>query len=322
VNVIKVETLTRSYGDFIAVDRVSFEIKPGEIVGLLGHNGAGKTTIMKMLTGYLEPSEGRIEIDGLDIRTDREAIQRKIGYLPENCPVYPEMTVIDYLEYAAELHGVPESERANRVHEAIRKTELEPKATHPISILSRGYRQRTGVAQAILHHPNILILDEPTNGLDPTQIQHMRDLIRALSKEATVILSTHILQEVQAICDRVLIVRNGELALDTSMKELRSGNRLLVAVDTAPEKARPILKNIQGVESVEDLSRDGAHYRYALALGQNADEAAPMVSRALIDQGCKLYTLQRERRDLETVFGEISSGHQVQLQAAGGASHV
>jgi ABC-2 type transport system ATP-binding protein len=315
--VIKTEALTRTYGDFTAVDQVSFKIGRGEIVGLLGHNGAGKTTIMKMLTGFLEPTSGHIEIDGMDIRTDREAIQRKIGYLPENCPVYPEMTVIDYLDYAAALHGVPESERPRRVREAIAKTALEEKAMQLISTLSRGYRQRTGVAQALLHNPDILILDEPTNGLDPAQIQHMRDLIRALSKEATVILSTHILQEVQAICDRVIIVRSGRVALDAKMEELRSGNRLLVAVDTAPDKTQPILKSVRGVRSVATLENDGRHYRYALELAQQeADEAAPLVSKALIDKGCKLYGLQRERRDLETVFGEISS-----VRAVGGASH-
>lgn len=318
---IKVEALTRTYGSFTAVDQVSFEIGQGEIVGLLGHNGAGKTTIMKMLTGYLEPTGGRIEIDGLDIEHDREAIQQKIGYLPENCPVYPEMTVIDYLDYAASLHGIPENQRIERVREAIRKTELEPKATHPINTLSRGYRQRTGVAQAILHNPSILILDEPTNGLDPTQIQHMRDLILSLAKQATVILSTHILQEVQAICDRVIIIRNGQLALDSRMDELRSGNRLLVSVDSTPEKTQPIFKSVNGVESIEVLGNDGPLYRYALALNRQNDlEAAPEVSRALLDGGCKLYMLQRERRDLETVFGEIS-GHAQSVQA-GGVAHV
>src|SRR5688572_7309142 len=172
---------------------------------------------MKMLTGYLEPTSGLIEIDGLDIRTNRETVQRKIGYLPENCPVYPEMTVIDYLDYAATLQGIAENERPRRVREAIIKTALQEKAAQPISTLSRGYRQRTGVAQALLHNPDILILDEPTNGLDPTQIQHMRDLIRSLTKQSTVIISTHILQEVQAICDRVIIIRNGRVALDARM---------------------------------------------------------------------------------------------------------
>ncbi|MCI5158128.1 MAG: ABC transporter ATP-binding protein, partial [Candidatus Electrothrix sp. AUS1_2] len=218
---IKVEHLTRKYGDFTAVDDVSFEIGQGEIVGLLGHNGAGKTTIMKMITGYLEPTEGNITIDGLDVGRDRREIQKKIGYLPENCPVYPEMTVLDYLEYSAALHGVKEQDRPTLIREAVARTALEAKASKQLSTLSRGYRQRTGVAQAILHKPDILILDEPTNGLDPTQIQHMRTLIRELAETSTVIISTHILQEVQAICDRVIIIKDGSVALDARVDGLQ-----------------------------------------------------------------------------------------------------
>ena len=251
---IRVQDLTRSYGDLKAVDSVSFEIGPGEIVGLLGHNGAGKTTIMKMLTGYLEPSAGAVEIDGLDLAAERQAVQARIGYLPENDPLYPEMTVIDYLDYAASLHGVAAAHRPRRLREAIERTELGAKATDPIATLSRGYRQRVGVAQAILHHPKVLILDEPTNGLDPTQVQHMRGLIRTLAEQATVILSTHILQEVQAVCDRVLILRHGELALDAGMAELRAGKRLLVAVDAEPERALPLFGSLDGVRSAEPLA--------------------------------------------------------------------
>ncbi|ADE14320.1 ABC transporter related protein [Nitrosococcus halophilus Nc 4] len=306
---IQVEALTRTYGDLTAVDQVSFEIGQGEIVGLLGHNGAGKTTIMKMLTGYLEPTSGSIEIDGLDIATHREVVQSYIGYLPENDPLYPEMTVIDYLDYAASLHGVPKGERAERIREAIDSTELSVKATDTIGTLSRGYCQRVGVAQAILHNPRLLILDEPTNGLDPTQVQHMRDLIRALSKRATVILSTHILQEVQAICDRVIIIRNGHKALDATMDELQAGRRLLVAVDAGPEQALDLFKSVDGIQSVESLSAWGPGHRYALALdsqGQLAD-TAPNVAKRIATAGWKLYALQPERRDLETIFGEISA---------------
>ncbi|MEJ2529535.1 MAG: ABC transporter ATP-binding protein, partial [Gammaproteobacteria bacterium] len=199
---IQVENLMRLYGDFTAVDDVSFSIGQGEIVGLLGHNGAGKTTIMKMLTGFLEPTAGTIDIDGLRIGRDTTAIQSRIGYLPENCPVWPEMTVIDYLDYQATLHGMAESQRKAAIARAIRRTALKEKATATIQTLSRGYRQRVGVAQAILHEPDIVILDEPTNGLDPTQIRQMRALIRELAQTATVIVSTHILQEVQAVCER------------------------------------------------------------------------------------------------------------------------
>lgn len=306
---IQVNALTRTYGDLKAVDQVSFEIGQGEIVGLLGHNGAGKTTVMKMLTGYLEPTSGSINIDGLDIATDREAVQSRIGYLPENDPLYPEMTVIDYLDYAASLHGVPPGERLARIREAINKTELSSKAADAIGTLSRGYRQRVGVAQAILHSPKLLILDEPTNGLDPTQVQHMRDLIRSLATHATVILSTHILQEVQAICDRVIIVRNGRKALDASMDELRAGKRLLVCVDAEPQRALELFKFVDGVKSVETVGETGVGYRYALDLsGENAlTETAPVVASRVAAEGLKLYALQPESRDLETIFREISA---------------
>jgi len=306
---IRVESLTRTYGDLTAVDQVSFEIGQGEIVGLLGHNGAGKTTIMKMLTGYLEPTSGSIEIDGLDIATRREAVQTRIGYLPENDPLYPEMTVIDYLDFAASLHGVAEGERTARIRDAIHKTDLSSKAADLIGTLSRGYCQRVGVAQAILHKPKVLILDEPTNGLDPTQVQHMRELIRALAQQATVILSTHILQEVQAICDRVIIIRNGQKALDATMDELRAGKRLLVAVDAAPERALALFQGVDGVKSVESLNGQGAGHRYALDLsGENAlADTAPLVASRVAAAGLKLYALQPESRDLESIFGEISA---------------
>ncbi|MCI5145075.1 MAG: ABC transporter ATP-binding protein [Candidatus Electrothrix sp. AR3] len=228
---IKVENLTRKYGDFTAVDDVSFEIAPGEIVGLLGHNGAGKTTIMKMMTGYLEPTSGSISVEGLNIGVDRRNIQKRIGYLPENCPVYPEMSVLEYLDYSAALHGIEQQHRPALIREAVERTALEAKATKQLATLSRGYRQRTGVAQAILHKPSILILDEPTNGLDPTQIQHMRSLITELAKTTTVIISTHILQEVQAICDRVLIIKNGRMALDSRLDQIQKNPRLLVSTD-------------------------------------------------------------------------------------------
>ncbi|MCB1638120.1 MAG: ABC transporter ATP-binding protein, partial [Thiothrix sp.] len=167
---IKINALSRHYGEFKAVDDVSFEIRRGEVVGLLGHNGAGKTTIMKMMTGFLEPTAGSIDIDGLMIGVATRRIQQRIGYLPENCPIWPEMTVIDYLLYQASLHNVPEAQQQAAVARAIRRTALKEKATSTIQTLSRGYRQRVGVAQAILHDPDIIILDEPTNGLDPTQI--------------------------------------------------------------------------------------------------------------------------------------------------------
>jgi len=302
---IEVQRLSRSYGDLKAVDDVSFDIGRSEVVGLLGHNGAGKTTVMKMLTGYLEPSAGDIRIEGLDIREQRREVQQHIGYLPENCPLYPEMTVIDYLEYQAALHGVPEPDRPAAIRATIERTDLVPKADHVIATLSRGYRQRVGVAQAILHKPTVLILDEPTNGLDPSQIQHMRTLIRELAEGATLIISTHILQEVEATCDRVLIMRAGRLALDSDLAVLSSPSRLLVSLGQAPGEATPLLLNLDPVTGVEHLGTMDGRYRYAL---DTADPGgtAPLVARSVGTAGWDLYGLQPEVRDLETLFGAIN----------------
>ena len=228
---IDVKHLSRAYGDFLAVDDVSFDISGGEIVGLLGHNGAGKTTIMKMLSGYLEPSAGGITIDGIDLASDPQAVQGRLGYLPENLPVYPDMSVADYLDYAGTLKGLRGEELRQSVRKAIRDTELDIKLLDPIATLSRGYKQRVGVAQALLGAPRVLILDEPTNGLDPNQTQHMRELIKGLSASATIILSTHIMQEVDAICDRALILRGGKLVLDQRLADLRDTGQLLVKTD-------------------------------------------------------------------------------------------
>lgn len=297
---IHVENLVRRYGDFTAVDDVSFRINRGEVVGLLGHNGAGKTTIMKMITGYLEPTAGRITVDGLNIDGDLAAIQKRIGYLPENCPVWPEMTVIDYLNYQAALHGVPEDKRQEAIGKAIRRTALQDKATASIQTLSRGYRQRVGVAQAILHEPDIVILDEPTNGLDPTQIFHMRSLIRELAKTATVILSTHILQEVQAVCERVLIMRRGQLVVDSPINDLQKSGALLVSVNG---DAREALGKVEGVAAVLSETQDEGLHHYRL---EAAPEVAPRVASAISGIGLELHELRPERQDLESVFAAVN----------------
>ena len=307
---IEAQNLTKKYDTLTAVNDVSFNIEHGEIIGLLGHNGAGKTTIMKMITGYLEPNAGTVLVDGLSIREQRTEIQQKIGYLPENCPLYTEMTVIDYLEYAASLRGLENDAAIDAVRYALRQTDLENKAAESIHTLSRGYRQRAGVAQAILTQPELLILDEPTNGLDPSQILHMRELITELGKQATVILSTHILQEVEAICDRVLIIRDGELALDTRLDELQQGRRLHLTIDRAPAEARPTLLRIDGIRSVESLpGHDGKqHYALEVATGSTPVlDAAPAIVRRILDEDYDVYSIYPEIRDLETVFREINS---------------
>jgi ABC-2 type transport system ATP-binding protein len=302
---IEVRELSRSYGELKAVQEVSFDIGRGEIVGLLGHNGAGKTTIMKMLTGYLEPSTGRISIDGLNIAEQRREAQRRIGYLPENCPLYPEMRVLDYLDYQAALHGMPTGRRASAIRRAIERTDLGAKATAAIGTLSRGYRQRVGVAQAILHEPAILILDEPTNGLDPSQIQHMRSLVRDLSKGATLIISTHVLQEVEAVCSRVLIMRGGRLALDSALDTIGRPKRLIVTLDGSPDEIRPVLAAIEGVTDVEAWDGDGGLHCFALG-ADDPHALAPRVAEALGEQPWNLFGLAPERRDLEDLFGAVT----------------
>ncbi|AUB80231.1 ABC transporter ATP-binding protein [Candidatus Thiodictyon syntrophicum] len=302
---IEVRNLSRSYGDLKAVSGVSFDIDHGEIVGLLGHNGAGKTTIMKMLTGYLEPSGGTIRIDGLDIAEHRREVQRRVGYLPENCPLYPEQTVLDALEYQAVLHALPSDARPAAIRRAVERTALEAKASAQVATLSRGYRQRLGVALAILHSPKILILDEPTNGLDPTQIQHMRELIQELARDATVIVSTHILQEVEAVCARVLIMSGGRLALDSQLAAVGRSPRLLVTLDRTAVEARPMLGALPGVSGVTLLDSDAQRHRFALTVA-DAGAAAPAVARAVGAQGWDLFALEPERRDLEALFRAVS----------------
>jgi ABC-2 type transport system ATP-binding protein len=302
--VIKAEQLTRRYGDFLAVDRVDFSIGQGEIVGLLGHNGAGKTTIMKMLTGYLEPSAGRILVDDVDVAENPKVVQRSLGYLSESLPLYPEMTVVDYLEYAAELRGVAPSEQANAVRESVEATELESKAFDQIHTLSRGYRQRVGVAQAILHRPRFLVLDEPTNGLDPSQTQHMRELIRRLAGNATIILSTHIMQEVNAVCDRAMILRNGRLVLDETLASLRRSERLLIGTDAEPDSVASALRGVDGVGAASPV-RNGTR-RIALPLSGEIETTAARVVAALVAANIHVYSVAPEQRDLETVFREVS----------------
>ena len=301
---LQIDHLTRDYDGYLAVDDVSFSIEKGEIAGLLGHNGAGKTTIMKMISGYLEPSSGRIEIEGMDIARQRTEVQRRIGYLPETLPIYPEMSVADYLDYAARLKGLPAAKVSSEIRRVVDSTDIGPRLLAPIATLSRGYKQRLGVAQAILGNPRLLILDEPTNGLDPTQTQHMRDLIKALASEATVILSTHIMQEVDAVCDRVLILRSGELALDATLADLRHSNRLAVGSDIDSGTARDLLLPLEGVE---DLLPEGKG-QFLLTLGADSDPNAVCnrVAITLIERGHSLYELRRQQRDLESVFREAS----------------
>jgi ABC-2 type transport system ATP-binding protein len=307
---IEVQSLTRCYGKTTAVDDVSFHIGNNEIVGLLGHNGAGKTTIMRMLSGYLEPTAGSIVIGGVDLATQAQTVQRQLGYLPENLPVYPEMMVADYLDYAATLKGISKKERYQAVRGAILATDLAKRALDPISTLSRGLRQRVGVAQAVLGRPRLLILDEPTNGLDPNQTEHMRQLIKKLARRATIILSTHIMQEVEAICDRVLMLRNGQLALDQRMRDLHYSRTLQLRTNAAVESLASYLRRMPQVASVKQFAGENGLMQFSLQLHQNADmdTAANNIAKCVIEAGARLYQLQPVARDLSNVFREVNAG--------------
>ena len=257
---IVVENLTKKYGTQRAVDNISFEVKTGEIVGFLGPNGAGKTTTMKIITCYMSPSDGDVKINGDSILEKYDYLKKKIGYLPENNPLYYDMPVIDYLKFVAELQGVPSEKIQERIIRMVRVTGLNDEKHKKIGELSKGYRQRVGLAQAMIHDPEILILDEPTTGLDPNQIVEIRKLIRELGKEKTVILSTHILSEVEATCDRILIINKGQIVADGTsdiLKRQAQGQEVLrVQISEAPVRDDIIiaLKELDTVAMVDPVT--------------------------------------------------------------------
>lgn len=305
---LAVSKLKRAYGDFVAADEVSFTIAKGEIVGLLGHNGAGKTTVMKMLSGYLEPSAGSIQFQGLALQDHLKNLQQKIGYLPENLPIYPELSVAAYLDYAAELKALRGEEKQREIKRVIEATDIKSKLLSPIASLSRGYKQRVGVAQALLGRPALLILDEPTNGLDPQQTLQMRELIRSIAKEATVILSTHIMQEVDALCDRVLMMRAGRLVLDEKLADLRRARSLLLTTNKPVTDIQPLLNQLTGVKTVEVLGSANAGEQLRIQLGDAAEahSTAAAVARAVLQANAELYQVQPEVRDLESLFRDVN----------------
>jgi ABC-2 type transport system ATP-binding protein len=317
---LEVDQLTRSYGQYKAVDQVSFSIGKGEIVGLLGHNGAGKTTIMKMISGYLEPNQGDVRVNGLSIGSDAQTIQRQLGYLPENLPVYPEMIVADYLDYAADLKGLEGELKFSEIRRAVKATDISSKLMSPIATLSRGFKQRVGVAQAILGKPKLLILDEPTNGLDPEQTQLMRTLIKDIAKDATVILSTHIMQEVEALCSRVLMLRTGALVVDEKIDHLTQSNHLLLesslSVTQIKElsaikdvvKVTPLNTHKERKEQNQVLPDELVCYRLEIETSASPRQVSAAIASRVSELDQKLYSLTTERRDLETLFKEVNEG--------------
>lgn len=306
---LEVNKLTRLYGDLKAVDDVSFKIAKGEIVGLLGHNGAGKTTIMKMLSGFIESNHGTIKINNINLKDNPKKAQKDIGYLSENLPIYPEMIVADYLDYVSEIKGIDENQKISEIKRVIQATDIESKILSPISTLSRGYKQRVGIAQAILGKPKLLILDEPTNGLDPKQTNLVRTLIRDLSKDATVILSTHIMQEVDALCSRALIIRNGKVAVDAELKELRKSNHLLLSSSLTKDETITALLSIDNISSVDELpAEDNSVFSYRIELKDIIEDDAIIgqIARLIVSSGANLYSINKEVKDLEALFREAN----------------
>ena len=301
---IDVTNVSKSFGAVRALHQVSFQVAPGEIIGLLGPNASGKTTMMRILTGYLQPDEGQVSVDGLDVLTDTLEVQKRIGYLPENAPLYPELTTQEYLKMVADLRQIPAAEQPARLSEAVYATGLEDHLTRPIGELSKGYRQRVGLAQALMHRPKVLILDEPTAGLDPTQIAEVRRLIRRLAGRSTVLLSTHVLSEVEATCERVIMLLNGEVRADARLADLAATTDvMLVLGEGAPDATRP-LKKLPGVQTVEShTTADGAAYWIR---GSGDADLRPSVYTLAREGGWPVKELRRDVRTLETVFNELA----------------
>lgn len=305
---IDVTNLSKSYGPIKALRGVTFQIGEGEIVGLLGPNGAGKTTFIKILTGYLQPDHGTARVNGLDVLENTRDVQAQIGYLPETAPLYPELTVQSCLQMMADLRQIPANEQRALISKAVYDTGLEAHLARPIAHLSKGFRQRVGLAQAILHRPKLLILDEPTVGLDPTQIVEIRGLIRRLAEHSTVLFSTHILSEVEALCDRAIILINGEVRADARLSELAAtSNAVLVLGEEIPE-ANAALQGLEIVEGVSTFLSDDGYpaYRVRGNSGSDGADPCPVVFELAKAQNWPVRELRRDVRTLETVFNELA----------------
>lgn len=294
---ISVSEISKFYGSQKALDKVSFSVEKGEIVGFLGPNGAGKSTLMKILTGFLPASEGNAQISGISIKEDLHSIQKKTGYLPEHNPLYTEMYVREYLEFNAKIYKIDKS----RIEEVITLTGLMPEANKKIDQLSKGYRQRVGLATALLHDPEVLILDEPTTGLDPNQLVEIRSLIRNLGRDKTVFLSTHIMQEVEAICDRVIIIHKGKIIADKYLKDLRDENEQVIFVEF-DYQIEPIA--IQKLPHLLEAKNTGG-FTWELHFDTKKD-MRPAVFDFAHDNGLKTLQLNQKTKNLESLFSELT----------------
>ena len=302
---IEVSHLTKKYGRHLAVDDVSFTVEDGQIYGLLGPNGAGKSTIMNLLTGYLSATSGQVTVAGHPLPEEADEAKVCVGYLPEQPPLYPEMTVGEYLNFVAELKKVPRAQRKEQALRAARRTGLEKVLPRLIRSLSKGYRQRVGIAQALLGSPQLIILDEPTVGLDPVQVIGIRKLIRELGKTHTVILSSHILSEVQAVCSRVLILSKGALVAEGTPEQLSEklspGIRLRVTALGSSDTVLPVVEAVPGITGVQLVSEADGEVTFTAETADTTDRRAE-VSRALSEAGCTVLELTAENRSLEEVF--------------------
>lgn len=302
---IRVENLSKRYGDFLAVDNLSFHVGKGEVVGFLGPNGAGKTTTMKMITGFMEPSTGLVKVDGVDVFASPVEAKKKIGYLPENPPVYAEMRVEEYLTFVANLRLVPKQRVKERVETVMEQMGLQGMRRRLIQFLSKGYRQRVGIAQALVAEPEVLILDEPTVGLDPKQVIEIRELIRSLKGKHTIVLSTHILPEVQALCERIIVINGGKLVAQDTIQSLarktQGLRRMRLTVRRTPEKLSTELAEIQGVMACEGYGSHGFEVSF-----EGGDEIQEMVARHVVQSGCGLLSFEAVGSPLEDLFLELT----------------
>lgn len=308
---IKVNNLSKYYGSYLAVDDITFEVKKGEILGFLGPNGAGKSTTMKIITTYLPPTGGSIQVDGIDVEEDSLGVRQKIGYLPESNPLYNDMNVVDYLDYIAALDGVSKDKITARREEMIKVCGLEEMRGKIIGQLSKGYRQRVGLAQAMINNPDVLILDEPTSGLDPNQIIEIRNLIKKLGKQKTVILSTHILSEVQATCDRVVIINKGKIVADGTTEELasRSKGESVVTLEVMNDCDKNLLsakiKDVRGVKKVEFSKDSGESYFFNIYCDKGSDMRSA-ISHKVTELNATLLSMQAKQSTLEDIFRDLT----------------
>lgn len=302
---IQVEGLTKRYGERTAISNLTFHANKGEIVGFLGPNGAGKTTTMRILTGFMPPSEGVGRVAGFDLFTESFEVRKRVGYLPESVPLYPEMTVIQYLDFMAELRQIPD--RQNRVDEVMELVRIDERADSYISNLSKGLRQRVGLAQALLHKPEVLIMDEPMDGLDPQQQQDVKAIIRDVGKDQTVMLSTHILAHAQELCDRVIIIAGGKIVAEDTPERLSTqiagGGRIHFQVEGDADGLAETLKKLPGIVSV----RANSDNRFDVETAPGTDGRAK-IAQAIVNGGWNLLELSRDKASLEEIFLELTRG--------------